>query len=73
MTFALYWLHMAHIQVRIDEKTKKAAVKVLDEMGLDLSRGISLYLEEVIRTESIPFTIQTKKAWKKSQMKKRRS
>ncbi len=63
---------MAHIQVRIDEKTKKEAMKLFDEMGLDVSKAVNLYLAEVIRTESIPFKIQTKKAWERSQTKRKR-
>ncbi len=49
------------ISVRIDPKTKKSAQKTLEELGLDLSAGITLFLEQVIETESIPFTIATKR------------
>ncbi|MEK7207932.1 MAG: type II toxin-antitoxin system RelB/DinJ family antitoxin [Patescibacteria group bacterium] len=49
------------ISIRIDPKTKKAAQKKLDELGLDLSAGITLFLEQVIETESIPFPIATKR------------
>lgn len=49
------------ISIRIDPKTKKAAQKTLGELGLDLSAGVTLFLEQVIETESIPFTIATKR------------
>lgn len=49
------------ISIRIDPKTKKAAQKTLGELGLDLSAGVTLFLEQVIETESIPFAIATKR------------
>lgn len=59
MTFALYWLHMAHIQVRIDPKTKKEAMKILKDMGMDLSGAINVFLRQIVFTRSIPFPIRT--------------
>ncbi len=47
------------IQVRIDSKTKRDAQKVFKEMGLDLSSGVKMYLNEVLRTQSLPFTPRT--------------
>lgn len=52
------------ISVRIDPKTKKAAQKTLGELGLDLSSGVTLFLEQVIETESIPFILATKRGHK---------
>lgn len=49
------------LSIRIDPKTKKAAQKTLGELGLDLSAGVTLFLEQVIETESIPFPIATKR------------
>lgn len=48
------------IQLRVDKKTKKEAKKTLDEIGLDFSSAIKLFLKSVIATESIPFEIRTK-------------
>ena len=47
------------IHIRTNEKTKKAAQKVFEKMGLDLSTGINLYLVQVINSKSIPFQILT--------------
>ncbi len=47
------------ISIRIDPKTKKAAQKTLGELGLDLSSGVKLFLEQVVETESIPFVVAT--------------
>lgn len=48
------------IQVRIDEKTKRAAKRTLREMGLDMSSAVKLFLKNVVITESIPFDVRTK-------------
>ncbi len=47
------------ISIRIDPKTKRAAQKTLGELGLDLSSGVKLFLEQVVETESIPFVVAT--------------
>lgn len=49
------------ITVRIDAQTKRAAQKTLRDLGLDLSSGVRLFLEQVVATESIPFFPVTKK------------
>ncbi|MEK7125939.1 MAG: type II toxin-antitoxin system RelB/DinJ family antitoxin [Patescibacteria group bacterium] len=47
------------IQVRIDSKMKNRADKTFKNMGLDMSSGVKLYLHQVVRSGSIPFTIRT--------------
>ena len=44
------------INVRIDKKTKECAQKTLEAMGLDLSSGIKMFLNQVITEKGIPFT-----------------
>lgn len=60
------------VTVRVNPKTKKAAKKTLENLGLNLSAGITLFLEQVAETESIPFTIATRRGhqlrhWKRYQ------
>lgn len=50
---------MTTLQIRIDEKTKRKAKKTLEALGLDISSGIKLFLEQVINTQSIPFVPTT--------------
>ena len=50
---------MTTINVRTDEKRKRAATAVLNELGLDMSSAIQLFLQQVIITKSIPFPIRT--------------
>ena len=46
---------MTTVNVRIEEKTKKAASKVLADIGLDLSSGIKIFLHQVVVERGLPF------------------
>lgn len=46
---------MSTVNVRIEEKTKKAASKVLADMGLDLSTGVKIFLNQVVIDKGLPF------------------
>ena len=46
---------MTTINVRIEEKTKKAASKALKGIGLDLSSGIKMFLYQVAVEKGLPF------------------
>ena len=52
-------LKMSNIHVRIKDNTKKAAIKVLDEMGIDMSTAITMYLHQIVITQTIPFRLVT--------------
>ena len=47
------------IQVRTNEKTKRAAQQILHKLGLDLSSAINIYLVQIIETQGIPFPVLT--------------
>ena len=47
------------IQIRIDAKTKKAARKTLDELGLDMSTAVKMFLTNVVNRKGIPFDLRT--------------
>ncbi|MCX6738668.1 MAG: type II toxin-antitoxin system RelB/DinJ family antitoxin [Candidatus Parcubacteria bacterium] len=47
------------LQIRIDSKTKTSAQKVFKELGLDMSSGMKIFLQQVVNTESIPFPLRT--------------
>ena len=51
---------MASIHVRIDDKLKKNAQKILRRIGLDLSGAFTLYLQHIILNEKLPFTPSAK-------------
>jgi DNA-damage-inducible protein J len=51
---------MSNIHVRVKDDRKKKAKEVLDEIGIDMSTAINLYLQQIILTKSIPFRLLTK-------------
>ncbi len=50
---------MSTIQIRIDEKTKKSAVKVLNMVGMDMSSAVKIYFRQIVLRKGIPFQILT--------------
>lgn len=50
---------MTTIQIRIDNKTKKEAKKILNNIGMDMSSAIKVYLTQIVVTQGIPFPILT--------------
>ena len=50
---------MTTIQIRIDEKTKNSAKKILDNVGMDISSAIKIYLKQIVVRQGIPFKILT--------------
>ena len=50
---------MSTIQIRIDEKTKKSAKKVLYDIGLDMSSAIKVYLRQIAIYKGIPLKLIT--------------
>lgn len=51
---------MTTIQVRIDDRTKRASSKILEDLGLDVSSAVKVYLKQIIVTKGIPFPILTR-------------
>lgn len=45
-------------QIRIDEKTKKQAVELLDGLGLNLSDAVNIFLKQIILHNGLPFPIR---------------
>ncbi len=61
---------MSTIQVRTEEKTKRAAMKILKNLGLDLSTAINIYLVKIIAKQGIPFEILTENGMTPAQERK---
>ena len=57
------------IQVRIDAKTKAAARKTLDAIGLDMSSAVKLFLVNVVNRQAIPFDLKTENGFTLAQEK----
>ena len=58
---------MTTIQVRIDEKTKTKAHKVFKDLGLDMSSGVKMYLNRVVKDKGIPFIVRTENGYTPAQ------
>ena len=48
---------MSQIAVRVDDQLKKEATALFNELGLDMSTAIKLFLKQSVLTKSIPFKI----------------
>ena len=59
----------APINIMVDKKIKTDANKVLDDLGLSMSMAITIYLKQIIRTNSIPFEIKGTPKEKKTNKK----
>jgi DNA-damage-inducible protein J len=47
------------IQIRIDKKTKEAARKTLNDVGLDMSSAVKLFLINVVNRKGVPLDLLT--------------
>ncbi|MGI2327632.1 type II toxin-antitoxin system RelB/DinJ family antitoxin [Planococcus sp. YIM B11945] len=45
----------ATVQVRVDEDVKNQAVEVLNDLGMDTSTAINVFLRQVIAENGLPF------------------
>lgn len=55
------------IQIRIDTKTKNDSRKILEELGLDMSTAVKMFLKNVTATHSIPFEVRTVNGFTRAQ------
>lgn len=46
---------MAVLQVRVDEDLKKQATAIFEELGMDLSTAIRMFLKKTVSEKGIPF------------------
>jgi len=49
---------MSQIAVRVDDKLKKDATEVFNDLGLDMSTAVKLFLKQSVLTKSIPFDVK---------------
>ena len=50
---------MTTIQIRIDDETKTSVKRILDELGLDMSTAIKMYLKQIVLNEGLPLNFIT--------------
>ncbi|KAF0095336.1 MAG: hypothetical protein E1N59_831 [Puniceicoccaceae bacterium 5H] len=49
---------MKSLQVRVPDDLREQADAVLDEIGLDMSTAIRVYLKKIVQSRSIPFSLE---------------
>lgn len=47
------------LNINIDKKLKQEAKDTLEDLGLDLTTAVTLYLTQVVKKKRIPFEIST--------------
>ena len=55
---------MARISIRMDDKLRKEADLILDELGLNMSAAVNIFAKQLVRQGGLPFTptLETSKA-----------
>lgn len=49
------------INVRVDKKLKEEANEIFDELGIGMTSAMTMFLKAVVRTRSIPFSLDINK------------
>ena len=49
------------LNIRIEPKLKKDVEKTLDDLGMNIADAVTVFLKQVVLTESIPFAIRKPK------------
>lgn len=53
---------MVQITLNLDDKLVEESTKILNELGLDLSEAINIFLAQVVLHDGIPFDVTLKKS-----------
>lgn len=48
-------------QIRIDEDVKKQAVELFNQLGLDMSSAVNIFLRQAIMRGGLPFSVEIPK------------
>ncbi len=48
-----------NLNVRVDENLKKSAEELFNELGMNMSTAINIYLKQAVRKQAIPFELKT--------------
>jgi DNA-damage-inducible protein J len=49
----------ATMHIRVDEDIKNEALLVVEELGLNISAAINMYLKQIVLRKEIPFRVST--------------
>lgn len=56
------------VNFRIDEKTKKEMEKVCEELGMNVSTALNIFIKKMTREKRIPFDVSIDPFYSKSNM-----
>lgn len=48
------------LNVNVNAETKKEASKILDELGLNMTTAINIYLKQIVKHNGIPFEVKNR-------------
>lgn len=51
----------AYLNVRVEEKVKRRAEEILNELGINTSTAIDIYLNQIILKDGLPFDVKLPK------------
>ena len=49
------------VNVKVDSNIKKQATEIFNDLGLNMSTAINMFLTQVVKTDGIPFEIKNHK------------
>jgi DNA-damage-inducible protein J len=56
-------ISMKTLQVRLTDELREEVDEVLDEIGIDMSTAIRVYLKKIVHSRGIPFTLEATQPW----------
>jgi DNA-damage-inducible protein J len=59
---------MKTLQVRLPDDLREEADQVLDEIGMDMSTAIRVYLKKIVQSRCIPFALEASQPWEAEQV-----
>ena len=57
----MLWQKTDTLNIRIEANLKREAEKTLDDLGMNVADAVTIFLKQVVLTESIPFNIKKPK------------
>ena len=57
----MLWQKTDTLNIRIEPNLKREAEKTLDDLGMNVADAVTIFLKQVVLTESIPFEIKKPK------------
>lgn len=53
-------MESTNLNIRIDKTVKQSAERIFDDLGLNMTTAVNIFLRQVIRENGIPFDVKLK-------------